>query len=765
MQDIARKTVPYQLEFRRIGGSYQALIRNAEDLKLLLALDEAHWALNSISVTSMRCDEQFLAFLDDDLNGQIRTEEVKRAVLWFLGLLRDFRGFEEGSDTLLLSAINDSTPEGGRLLDAARLVLTNLGAEELDRITLAQIRNDKEIIACARRNGDGVIPPESADTPEAAELIEVAMKAFGSIRDASGSEGIDGTILDSFATAATAYLQWADAPAASPGTLLPFGDDTAAAYEKYRAVAAEVDNYFIACEALNFSSESTRRLGKVENTIDPLNNPAIRDFFSSAPPAEPNREEVLDFSTRLNPLQHDALRAFAEDVHLKQFLDGSKLSAQKWVEIREKFAPYASWLASRPEDHSGGADLETLRRLTEPERIAQLREMMEADLAVAPRIGACNQLHKLILFQNCLKEFLNNFVNLSCLFNPETPSLLQAGKLVMDGMCLSLCTTVQNPAEHKNIVQRSNICVIYLDARTGAPDAARTMKLAVAVTSRNINNFFIGKHGIFFAPDGALWDAKITDLVQQPVSISEALRMPFYKFGEFISNLADRFFSTKSQDAQKQLEVNLNSAATAATTPGALPGSATGAPAAQAKPQTPAVSGSMMLMGSGIGIAAIGSSIAFIVKQLAHVSIWNVLAVLLGIILIFGGPVVVVSLVKLYRRNLSRFLEANGVAVNRRMRLSRRMGTIFTYVPKLPRATFLKRDLVNYFSHPISNWPLRILLILLLAALCAWGGYWGFRWMTRSKSDPESRRTPGETTAAEKQSSLPQQEEPRPQTP
>ena len=52
-----------------------------------------------------------------------------------------------------------------------------------------------------------------------------------------------------------------------------------------------------------------------------------------------------------------------------------------------------------------------------------------------------------------------------------------------------------------------------------------------------------------------------------------------------------------------------------------------------------------------------------------------------------------------------------------------------------------------------------------LAALCAWGGYWGFRWMTRSKSDPESRRTPGETTAAEKQSSLPQQEEPRPQTP
>lgn len=748
MQDIAEQTAPHRLEFRRIGGSYQPLIRNAGDLKLLLALDEAHWALNSISVTSMRCDEQFLAFLDDDLNGQIRTEEVKRAVLWFLGLLRDFRGFEEGSDTLLLSAINDSTPEGGRLLDAARLVLTNLGAEELDRITLAQIRNDKEIIACARRNGDGVIPPEAADTPEAAELIEAAMKAFGSIRDASGSEGIDGTILDSFANAATAYLAWADAPAKSPETLLPFGDDTAAAYEKFRVVAADIDNYFIACEALNFSSESPQRLGKVENTIDLLNNPAIRDFFASAPPAEPNREEVLDFSARLNPLRRDALLAFAEDVHLKQFLDGSKLPARTWAGIKEKFAPYASWLAARPEDHSGGADLETLRRLTEPERIAQLREMIEADLAVAPRIGACEQLHKLILFQNCLKEFLNNFVNLSSLFNPEMPSLLQAGKLVMDGMCLSLCTTVQNLAEHKNIVQRSNICVIYLDAATGTPDAVRTMKLAVAVTSRNINNFFIGKHGIFFAPDGTLWDAKITDLVQQPVSISEALRMPFYKFGEFIANQADRFFSTKSIEAQKQLETNLTTAANAATT----------APAAAAapKPQTPAVSGSMMLMGGGIGIAALGSSIAFIVKQLANVSVWNVIAVLIGIVLVFGGPVVVVSLVKLYRRNLSRFLEANGVAVNRPMRLSRRMGTIFTFVPTIPKSTYLKRDLVNFFSKPVRNWPLRIVLILIFAILCALGGYWCYHRFTTPKVAPVKTQAPAEKPPASAPAPAPQ---------
>ena len=61
-----------RMEFRRIGGSYQQVIRTAADLRLLLSLDEAHWALNSVSVDSVRSDEQFLAFLDDDMNRQIR---------------------------------------------------------------------------------------------------------------------------------------------------------------------------------------------------------------------------------------------------------------------------------------------------------------------------------------------------------------------------------------------------------------------------------------------------------------------------------------------------------------------------------------------------------------------------------------------------------------------------------------------------------------------------------------------------------------------
>ena len=106
----------------------------------------------------------------------------------------------------------------------------------------------------------------------------------------------------------------------------------------------------------------------------------------------------------------------------------------------------------------------------------------------------------------------------------------------------------------------------------------------------------------------------------------------------------------------------------------------------------------MLLMGGGVGLAAIGSSIAFMAQALHNISLWSVIGVLLCVMLIFGGPVVVVSLVKLYRRNVAGFLEAGGWALNKRMRLSRKMGLIFTSQPRIPVTTLLNPvDVVGGF--------------------------------------------------------------------
>lgn len=731
------------MKFRRIGGFYQLTVTELRDLRYALELDEAHWALNSIDLDSMYTDRQFLNFVDDDHNGTIRVDEVKRAIRWYLDRIRPDADPGAGTDALRLDAIASDTPDGAILLAAARVVLENLGTPEAPVLTLAQIRNDKQIIASPTSNGDGVITPgglsgdgvinpHSTTDELLAGRIKAIMATVGSVKDLSGEDGIDGKLLDAFISGGQTFLDWKNTPAEDPA-LLPFGDNTAAFHGKYAALKDRIDQFFLNSAALRFLPDSPTRLVKVDAVADIMNAATVHDFLDTVTIAEPSAAEVLDFDAPLNPLFADALEAFASDPAMRQFLEGRKLSSRNWRTLKAAITPYADWLNAKPGDTYDRFDPAELTAMLTDGSMDQLRSLIESDLAVAKELCACDQLLKLVLLNRFLLPFLNNYVCLGDLFNPHGPAMLQSGKLVMDGRHFTLAMQVKNVAEHKRIATMSDICVAYVEITTGPTTALRKLTLAVAITSGNMRNLFIGKRGVFFTPDGVLWDARVIDFIQQPVSVSEALCMPFYRFGEFVTKQADKYFTSKSADAQKAMEKNIAA--------GALPLPPLPAPAAKPQ-QTPAFSGSMLLMGGGIGIAAIGSMIAFIVKSLQNVSILNVLAVLFGIILIFGGPMVVISLVKLYRRNMARFLEANACAVNRPMRLSRKMGAIFTFMPPLPKSSLIREDLVDLFHGPIPRHRLRwtlITILLCLLALAAAYWFWGKKYFEKPESKPAVR--------------------------
>ena len=203
------------------------------------------------------------------------------------------------------------------------------------------------------------------------------------------------------------------------------------------------------------------------------------------------------------------------------------------------------------------------------------------------------------------------------------------------------------------------------------------------------------------------------DLVQQPVSLGEAIQMPFFRFGEFLGKQADKFFTSKSKSVETSLGADLSK--------GKVP-----TEIAAASKQTPAVSGSMMLMGGGVGLAALGSAFALIVNSLKAIPVWNVLLVLIGIILVISGPMMLVSIVKLCRRQISDFLAASGWAVNPRMRLSNRMGMLFTHVPKLPLGIrFISGDVVSSFAKGFVDKKSRFRKIIywtLFVLFLAWCG-------------------------------------------
>lgn len=713
--------------FRRIGGAGQLALRDIDDLPHVLELDEAHWALTGIDIDFLRTDRQFLDFIDEDHNGIIQADEVKRAVAWFLAHIRPEARPELGSPELRLDSIDVSAPEGAALFAAARVVLRNLGIPDSPVLSLSQIRNDDGILSNACCNGDGVITPgcftgdcrEGAsaipENPHLAEIVSRIMEIIGSCRDLTGAEGINRELLDSFRSGAEQYLSWYEAPENRPEQLRPCGERTADFAAAVENLQERIDRYFLHCAALDFLPGLSCRPPLVEGDGDVPESAPMQELLEKLPIATPRPDRVLDFSAPLNPLYEKELHALAAHPAMAEFLTGSVLSEAMWRRLTSLLAPCLEWKNAEPDKAYEKIEPAILKQWLTDGSLEELRRRIDEDLTIARELTAYHSLIKLTLFQQYLLEFLNNYVSLGALFNPRAASMLQTGKLVMDGRHYTFATPVKNLAEHKRIATMSDICVLYVEATTGRTENARRMTLAVAVTSGNIRNLFIGKHGIFYAVDGSVWDARIIDLIQQPVSISEALKMPFFRFGEFVARLADRFFSTKSTEVQKTLEKTITTGAVL-TPP---------APAPAAKPQTPAVSGSMMLMGGGIGIAAIGSSVAFIIKSLQNISILNVLAVLLGIILIFGGPMVVISLVKLYRRNISRFLEANSCAVNRPMRLSRKLGLVFTFAPPLPRAGLLKEDLVDLFRKPTVSKGIRFFQIVLLllavaAAILCW---------------------------------------------
>lgn len=713
--------------FRRIGGAGQLALRDIDDLPHVLELDEAHWALTGIDIDFLRTDRQFLDFIDEDHNGIIQADEVKRAVAWFLAHIRPEARPELGSPELRLDSIDVSAPEGAALFAAARVVLRNLGIPDSPVLSLSQIRNDDGILSNACCNGDGVITPgcftgdcrEGAsaipENPHLAEIVSRIMEIIGSCRDLTGAEGINRELLDSFRSGAEQYLSWYEAPENRPELLRPCGERTADFAAAVENLQERIDRYFLHCAALDFLPGLSCRPPLVEGDGDVPESAPMQELLEKLPIATPRPDRVLDFSAPLNPLYEKELHALAAHPAMAEFLTGSVLSEAMWRRLTSLLTPCLEWKNAEPDKAYEKIEPAILKQWLTDGSLEELRRRIDEDLTIARELTAYHSLIKLTLFQQYLLEFLNNYVSLGALFNPRAASMLQTGKLVMDGRHYTFATPVKNLAEHKRIATMSDICVLYVEATTGRTENARRMTLAVAVTSGNIRNLFIGKHGIFYAVDGSVWDARIIDLIQQPVSISEALKMPFFRFGEFVARLADRFFSTKSTEVQKTLEKTITTGA----------GLTPPAPAPAAKPQTPAVSGSMMLMGGGIGIAAIGSSVAFIIKSLQNISILNVLAVLLGIILIFGGPMVVISLVKLYRRNISRFLEANSCAVNRPMRLSRKLGLVFTFAPPLPRAGLLKEDLVDLFRKPTVSKGIRFFQIVLLllavaAAILCW---------------------------------------------
>ncbi|MBQ9788226.1 MAG: hypothetical protein IJW31_01320 [Lentisphaeria bacterium] len=671
--------MPTKMRFKKIASARQLIVDKATDLRKIELLDSAHWAVNGMGIDHVVFNKDFLNYIDSDKNQRVRVSEVKSAVAWLLAVLKNYHAIDERSTSVTIEDLNyENNSDAQDIKNTVELIAGNLHKEGVATLTFEELSYEN-LYMNSSLNGDGVIVIDKINNAELQKYLRAVEAIEGNVPDKSTLPGIGKKEVDSFHNSMLSYLDW------YKGGKVDYRDGEVLEFiQLHKLLRDKLIEFFDLCEAANF--KIFKSIGFAEASVNGNNAADIKKFFEDGLLGEVNPEGQINFRTSwLNPCFKSSLLKYgALGNKFNLFSNSDTLSAEEFKNKLADIDAAVSYYDNRPNDKFKSLAISELESWVELKAYEEVCKLIELDLSVKSAIDGYEKLRKLMVYQANILEFVNNYVNLSGLFDPNRFAIMQTGVLVLDGKHFSLITKVKNLPEHKKIISRSNICVAYIEV-TGIGGIFDKSIMAVAITAGTMRNIYIGKMGIFCGCDGKEYDAKLIDLIQQPVSVKEALLAPFVKFGEFSTKQADRFFSSKNQELDKAVTNDIKS--------GKLLDSAK-APANGGKTSLP-----MLLMGGGFGLAAVGSAFAFMINSLKSVSVWQIFAVLFGIILVISAPMLLVSLSKLYNRCISDFLAASEWAINPRMRLSNRMSLIFSIRPKYPKCSVTVRgaDMVNEF--------------------------------------------------------------------
>ncbi len=705
--------------FQNYGGIHQLRIESAEDLASIHQLHPARWAATSVQIESLQCDPAFLEYLNQDGSGTIRAEHLRAAVRWIFRMMANGDRMAASSDVLRLADLDTSHEEGRKLKEAAIHILGQLNANELDEISLEQVRLFRNTYGMTSPNGDGVLPPEHVSDPAAAQLANDVLEHVGGTKDISGADGINEGHLCQFLDGGRKYLAWkARAEDDGAAGILPWGDDTAAAVKLTSELDAKIEQFFWQCDLVKLDARTAERICLSEQDLQNLEGSDLRAMerqLAQAPLQTPNAEGVLNLQGPINPYYQDQMDELQNRVLARAQPDSHEsLTRIGWQQVKAIFEPYCAWQAEKPSDGVGELSETTLKEYLDGPAQKKLLQLLLEDLAVKAEVKQVSDLEKLILYQRWLLELANNFVSFSALYDPSRRALFELGNLIIDGRELAFTMKVRNRAEHKKIAQTSKMFLVYAEI-TVPQEQGRSFEIAAALTGGGRGAIEIGKRGIFYDLQGKEWDARVVDIVENPISLWEAIKSPFVKTQRLLSEKVEAFAGTRAGALEK---------ATTEITTKMEKGEALQQPAQvpSAGAAPPSGSGARdLLLAGGIAFAAVGSSLVYLIKTLSQISPVKAGLAVVSLVLVVALFSALSGWSKLRKRDMSALLEACGWAVNFRMYMTRRLGHLFSRTPHLPEgARKERRDLVTLFLRQTGYGAFRrtrVGLVSLLVAL------------------------------------------------
>lgn len=610
-----------QWRFFRAGGFDQVRLDSAAELLSIGDLDQKLWVALSCPVQGIEFDARTLAMVDSDGDGHVRAPELIAAVQWAGERLVDRDVLISKLPGVPLAAIRGDDEAGERIIAAAKELLASQGAT------------------------DGVV---SVDAATAAQAL----------------------------FAEQALAAWEVAGAA----VKVVGEGTADAHGALVAVTEKIDDWFVRCrlaafdpraaEAMNAGVDALVALGATTLSVD-------AQGLAALPLAQVQATAALPLCEGLNPAWAAHMEIFQARVVTPLLGRKELLVESEWRQILQQFAPFAAWVASKPDPAAQGDGVRDLEQLAR--------------------------------YVRDLQSLANNFVAFRDFYTRQGPAIFQVGTLYLDGRSCDLCVAVNDAAKHAALAALARLCLVYVECVRGGEKTT----VAAAFTAGDADQLMVGRNGVFYDRQGRDWDATITKIVEHPISLRQAFWSPYKAVARMVANAMQKMAASKSAEADGKL------ATVAATGTQKLV-----APTA-AKPVAPAPVAPFdvakfagIFAAIGLAVGALGTVLASLVAGLFSLAWWQFPLAIGALMLLISGPAVVLAWFKLRSRNLGPLLDANGWAINARARINIPFGTSLTQLATLPQGA--QRSLTDPYAERQSAWGWVVGLGVVLGLLAAW---------------------------------------------
>ncbi len=706
----------HRWHFFRAGAVDQVTLRDGFDLLALPDLDQKLWVALAMPTTGVDVDPETLKLMDVNSDGRIRVQDILTAVEEIKRVFKNATEVLESEDRVELEAIADKG-----VFAAARRMLADLGKPDATSITIDDTIAVTKAFTETVLNGDGIIIPASAEAGPIRTAIEEAIGTVGSVTDRSGKPGLDRTLADQFFADVDTHAAWLSAGTAAR----TLGEATEAAADALRAVQGKLEDFFTRCRLAAFDGRAQSALAGQEAELVALSSRTLStsdDAIARLPLARVDSVARLQLNAGVNPAWATALAAFMEKT-VKPIL-GSRdaLVPADLAALVEKLSAFEAWRASKPATKVGGISAARIQELAAPELRAKVFELIAADAALTSEYEQITHVVKAVRYQRDFGRIVRNFVNFSDFYSKKD-GVFQAGTLYLDGRALHLCIPVVDAGKHGTLAAQSGACLVYCDiTRSGT-----TKQIVAALTNGDADNVFVGRNGIFYDRKGEDWDATVTKIISNPISVREAFWVPYKKLVRIIEDnvtkraqAADAQATAKIETAGKTIAHGDQAAHAAGSAAAAQAATApvTVAPPPAAPTPPP---GKKIDLGTvaaiGVAIGGIGTLVGALLSTMFGLGKWLPLG-LAAVVLMISGPSMLLAWLKLRQRNLGPILDANGWAINSRARINVTFGAAMTELAAIPTGS--RRSLSDPFADRTPPWRLYIALSTLLIVAGTW---------------------------------------------